>query len=84
MSRGLPALGAHTGGIPELLGDDCIFARKDVDAIVDLLTSLKTEQMTAMAKKNYEHAKQFQKELLEQKRYEFYSDLATEVKEKQQ
>lgn len=84
MSRGLPALGAHTGGIPELLGDDCIFTRKDVDAIVDLLTSLNTEQMTAMAKKNYKHAKQFQKELLEQKRYEFYSAFATEVKEKQQ
>ena len=49
MSRGLPALGAHTGGIPELLGEDCIFPRKGVDAIAELLTALKPEQMIAMA-----------------------------------
>ena len=84
MSRGLPALGAHTGGIPELLGEDCIFPRKGVDAIAELLTALKPEQMIAMAAKNFDHAKQFQKEPLEQKRYAFYSAFAAEVKEKQQ
>ena len=29
MSRGCPAIGAKTGGIPELLGKDCIYGRKN-------------------------------------------------------
>lgn len=82
MSRGLPALGSIVGGIPELLGEDCIFPRKDVDAIAKLLARLQPEQMTAMAKNNFYQAKKFQKELLEQKRYEFYSAFAAKVKEK--
>ena len=84
MSRGLPALGARTGGIPELLGEDCIFPRKGVDAVAEKLADLSSEQMIVMAKSNFDHAKQFQKEILEQKRYEFYSAFAAEVKEKQQ
>ena len=83
MSRGLPAFGARTGGIPELLGADCIFPRKGVDAIVDLLSQLSKEQMALMAENNFEHAKQFQKEILEKKRYEFYSAFAAEAKRRQ-
>ena len=82
MSRGLPALGAHTGGIPELLGNDCIFPRKSVKDIVEKLSGLTKKRLETMAKNNFECAKQFQKELLEQKRYGFYSDFITEVKEK--
>lgn len=83
MSRGLPAFGAHTGGIPELLGPDCVFPRKSVNAIAELLSRLDKEQMTRMAEKNFEHAKQFQKEILEKERYKFYSDFAKEVKRRQ-
>lgn len=82
MSRGLPCVGAHTGGIPELLGKDCIFPQKDVDAIANKLCNLKKDDMKAMAKNNYEHAKQFQKELLEDKRFSFYSAFVEQVKEK--
>ena len=84
MSRGLPALGARTGGIPELLGDEYIFPRKGVKEIAQMLDHITLEQMAIMAKKNYEHAKYFQKELLEKKRYDFYSAFAVEVKEKRQ
>lgn len=84
MSRGLPAFGARTGGIPELLGDEYIFPRKGVKEIAQMLDHITLEQMAIMAKKNYEHAKHFQKELLEKKRYDFYSAFAAEVKEKQQ
>ena len=80
MSRGLPALGAHTGGIPELLGDDCIFPRKGVKEIAQMLDHITPERMIAMAQKNYECAKQFQKETLEKKRFAFYSAFAEEVK----
>ena len=83
MSRALPALGAHTGGIPELLGEDCIFPRKGTDEIAAMLLQISAEEMLSMAKRNFAHAKQFQKELLEQKRYEFYSAFAAQAKEKQ-
>lgn len=82
MSRGLPSLGAHTGGIPELLGDEYIFPQKDVEVIAQMLEDLCQEDMQSMAERNFTHAKQFQKELLEQKRYEFYSAFAAEAKEK--
>lgn len=84
MSRGLPALGSIIGDIPELLAEECIFPCKDVDTIAKKLTSLDSEHMLVMAKRNFNHAKQFQKEQLERKRYEFFSAFAAEVKEKEQ
>lgn len=83
MSRGLPALGSIVGGIPELLGEDCVFPKKDVEAIAELLKALQPESMRSMAERNYAHAKMFQKELLEEKRSEFYSAFAAMAKEKQ-
>lgn len=82
MSRGLPALGARTGGIPELLGEDYIFPQKGTDEIITMLKSIQMEQMAIMAKRNFEHAKQFQREALDKKRFEFYSEFATELKGK--
>ena len=76
MSRGLPALGTQTGGIPELLGPDSTFPRKDVDAIANMIASLTFDKMEQKAKSNFECAKGFQKELLEQKRFDFYSTFA--------
>lgn len=81
MSRGLPALGSRTGGVPELLGDRYIFARKSVNDITELLTEVSNDEMQAMARKNFEHAKAFQKDILEAKRYEFYADFAAAAKE---
>lgn len=80
MSRGLPTLGARTGGIPELLGEKYIFERKSVDGIVKLLPEITHEEMTVMAKNNFEHAKGFQKELLEKKRFDFYAEFAAVAK----
>lgn len=83
MSRGLPAFGSIVGGIPELLGEDCVFPRKDVDAIAARLAALSTGRMLSMAERNFSQAKPFQKELLEKKRFAFYSAFAAEAKEKQ-
>lgn len=81
MSRGLPALGSRTGGVPELLGDRYIFARKSVSEIAELLAQLSNDEMQAMAKGNFEHAKAFQKDMLEAIRYEFYAEFAAAAKE---
>ena len=80
MSRGLPAIGAKTGGIPELLGNDFIVPRKNSDAIANQLLDLNPEKMEAMARNNFEHAKDFQKELLENRRFDFLADFAAAAK----
>ena len=84
MSRGLPALGSRVGDIPELLGEDCVFARKDADSIAVKLSQLSAEQMRSMANRNFRYAGQFRKELLEKKRADFYADYAAKVKEQQE
>ena len=76
MSRGLPALGAHTGGIPELLGEKYIFPRKGVDAIANMLPAITPEEMECMAARNFERAKDYQKETLTKRRFELYSSFA--------
>ncbi len=76
MSRGLPALGTQTGGIPELLGPDCTFPRKDVDAILKIVSSLEPTDMEQMAQNNFNRCASFQKELLDQKRFDFYAAFA--------
>lgn len=76
LSRGLPALGSQVGGIPELLDSDSVFPRKDVDTIARMLSSLTPEKMEKKAKRNFNFAKRFQKELLDQKRYDFYAAFA--------
>ena len=76
MSRGLPAFAAHTGGMPELLGDACIFAKKDVRGIVRLLDACTPERMAAMAEHNFAAAQAFEKETLARKRTQFYAAFA--------
>ena len=76
MSRGLPAFAAHTGGMPELLGDACIFAKKDVRGIMRLLDACTPERMAAMAERNFAAAQAFEKETLARKRTQFYAAFA--------
>lgn len=82
MSRGLPALGSIVGGIPELLGEESVFRRRDVNAMAIKIGKLSKKQMLSMAERNFTYAKRFQKELLEKKRIEIYSAFANEIKGK--
>lgn len=75
MSRGVPAFGAKTGGIPELLSKEMLFDNKrwrKVEDIVLIIQKLNTEKMIEEAKKNFVKAKEFNKEVLCEKRYNFY------------
>lgn len=76
MSRGLPAFASNVGAMPELIGEKNIFAKKDVSAIAEHLDSITERQAAVLAASNFEHAKQFQKELLEKKRFDFYAEFA--------
>ena len=81
MSRGLPAFGSKIGGIPDLLDPSFIFSCGDVNAIARKFRSLTSKRMEKVAKRNFDYAKRFDKSLLEQKRFEFYSAFASEMKQ---
>ena len=76
MSRSLPCLASEVGAMPELLGDACIFAKKDVRGIVRLLDACTPERMAAMAECNFAAAQAFEKETLARKRTQFYAAFA--------
>lgn len=84
MSRGLPAFGSQVGGIPELLHEEDLFSAGDIKRITALLSAISEAGLQRRAERNFECAKQFQKEVLEQKRNEFYSAFANEARSNNQ
>ncbi len=73
MSVGCPALGARTAGIPELLSPDKIFKPGDVKQIAALIAEFGQQQMTAEAQKNFSTAKEYRKDILAERRKDFYN-----------
>ena len=73
MSRALPAIGARTGGIPELLDENFIFnhSKNRKKEIINLLTSMDKLVLSEQAKINFEMAKNYESEVLDKKRREF-------------
>ena len=74
MSRGLPVIGANTGGIPELLKPDRIFRAGDgKDFLACLRGILPFEAQAADARRNFFRAQDFRKQTLLNKRQAFYA-----------
>lgn len=74
-SRALPALGANVAGTPELLSDDCVFPKKDVHAICELVTNFTTEKMEKQARDNYNRSKLYAFDVLNERRRVFYKEV---------
>ncbi len=72
MSRGCPALGSTTGGIPELLNNKFVFNNGAVGEICDLLKKLDQDTMIIEAKRSFKKAKEYDGEVLDEKRASFY------------
>jgi len=74
MSRGLPAFGANTGEIPELLESKYIFtnSRNNIDEICKILLSFNKEIMKIQAERNFHEAKKYNKTSTEKKRLAFF------------
>lgn len=82
MSRGCPAVGAKTGGIPELIREDVIHnpgdavkLAKDIEMIIE-----NKEFAIQLANENFENCKEYTKEKLDKRRNEFWQDFANECK----
>lgn len=74
MSRGLPAFGAKTAGIPELLEPDYIFSntRRNIGEICNILKSFDKDSMRIQARRNYDESKKYDKEIIEERRKKFF------------
>ncbi|WP_165153802.1 glycosyltransferase family 4 protein [Parabacteroides sp. ZJ-118] len=71
MSRGCLSLGSRTAGIPELLDKKYVFRRGNVSDIVRILSKVDKNTLKEQALRNFEVAKQYDRDLLNRRRCEF-------------
>lgn len=73
MSRACPVVGFITGGIPELIDNDCLIKRKDVKGIVSTLERINSKFLAEKAQINYNKSIRYEKGNLDNKRNDFYT-----------
>ena len=78
MSRACPVLGSNIGGIPELINKDALFEVGNVHQIKSILQAIDKEKLKSWAIENFENAKKFNKETLDQYRTSFYNQFKTD------
>ncbi len=79
MSTGAPAIGATTGGIPELLPATNLFAKGNVGALCQCLRKVEHQWLMYQSEYSIEKAKGYRKHDLDQKREAFYLDFLKEI-----
>lgn len=72
MSQACPVIGARTGGIPELIAPQMVFAAGRVRQICRIVKKLDCRMLRKHAVRNYNKAGEYEWEVLEQKRQAFY------------
>lgn len=76
MSKGLPAIGSNVGGIPELLPEEWIFQSEDYVNLAEKITNIyNNNNIEKISKQNMLKAKEFQTEILQDRRKKLYSVL---------
>lgn len=79
MSRGCPAIGARTAGIPELLSPECVVRRKSAKDIAETIIRIANQdKMTELAKRNFEEAKEYRNSVLNARREAYFSRIKAE------
>jgi glycosyltransferase involved in cell wall biosynthesis len=79
MSLGLPAFGAKTAGIPELLDPEFIFnnSNNSIEEIYNILLKFNAELMLEQSQRNYHESKKYDKDIIESRRKEFFKFFAS-------
>ncbi len=72
MSRACPAVGSTTGGIPELLLDEAVFKRGNVDSLINTLSHIIDCDLVYHAKRNFEKSKEYQIDIINERRSQMY------------
>ena len=82
MSRGCPAIGARTGGIPELLPNSCIVKRKSVKNIADTVKKMLDDGLEQYSNQSFLRAEDFQGDILDVKRDAYFKYVCDSITEK--
>lgn len=80
MSRACPCLGARTAGIPELLDKECVFDRASADSIAKAIIRLIDSDVSAYAKKNFEHSKEYLESALNERRNKYFEMICDDIR----
>lgn len=72
MSRGLPAIGSRTGGIPELLNEEFIFNKGNSDQLLKIILDFNIIKMKKEANINFLKSKEYSLESINKRRFDFY------------
>lgn len=77
MARGLPCIGTTVGGIPELLDDQELVPPNDAHELARAISNLvkNPERMTKLSQDNLDKSHRYAKDVLQQKRSEFYREV---------
>ena len=79
MSRGCLCLGSKTAGIPELLEPRYVFPKGNVNTIVSILKEITSGDFEGQANRNFEKAKEYDVDLLNNRRNTFLMKFKNEV-----
>ncbi len=77
LSRACPVIASKTGGNPELVGNQCIYGRKQAKKLAKKIQEVlyNKEKLSNMAKNNFEKSLNFDKEKLRVKKDTFMRDM---------
>ena len=81
MSRGCPCIASNAGGNPELINPEFVFKKKNVDGFVAAFKKLADDRAIRAKEsaENFEKAKEYRLEILENKRNDFYKEVMGKV-----
>ena len=80
MSRACPAIGSTTAGIPELLQDEYIFQRGSVDSLICVMEYAFSHDLEGVARRNFNKSKEYQIDVLNNRRTLIYKQYLDYVK----
>ena len=76
MSRGCPAIGAKTAGIPELVSAECVVRRKSPGDIANTVLNISSaEKLAELAQINFEKSKEYLDTVLGERRNAYYDKI---------
>jgi len=78
MSKACPIIASNAGGNYELTSKKYIFKKGNVNQIVKILENITIDELIKESKRSFENSKDYQKEILDKKRDEFYREFINE------
>ncbi len=79
LSRGCPAIGSMTAGIPELIQPNMLFEKGHIKQICSILIEITKVDLSTVASENFSRAKKFELENLDNKRRKIYKEYSKSI-----